>query len=79
YLGRSDATDAFSTSIADNPQSLSTRPDWLHPVTAPNTYPGPFRGADSAPEYVRSVDHVLPIINKKKRQVAGIISDPVYG
>ena len=34
-------TDAVSTSIADNPGALETRPDWVHTVDAPN----PFRGA----------------------------------
>ncbi|KPW62628.1 hypothetical protein ALQ64_04651 [Pseudomonas cannabina] len=79
YHGWSVATDAISTSIADNPQALSTRPDWVHPVTAPNTYRGPFRGADSAPEYVRSVDQVLVTLAGQARQVAGFICEPVYG
>ncbi|WP_439851683.1 aminotransferase [Pseudomonas syringae] len=79
YHGWSVATDAISTSIADNPQALSTRPDWVHPVTAPNTYRGPFRGADSAPEYVRSVDQVLATLAGQQRQVAGFICEPVYG
>ncbi|KPY88560.1 Aminotransferase, class III, partial [Pseudomonas syringae pv. spinaceae] len=79
YHGWSVATDAISTSIADNPQALSTRPDWVHPVTAPNTYRGPYRGADSAPEYVRSVDQVLAALAEQQRQVAGFICEPVYG
>ncbi|PYD08183.1 MULTISPECIES: aminotransferase [Pseudomonas syringae group] len=79
YHGWSVATDAISTSIADNPQALSTRPDWVHPVTAPNTYRGPFRGADSAPEYLRSVDQALASLAEHQRQVAGFICEPVYG
>ncbi len=79
YHGWSVATDAISTSIADNPQALSTRPDWVHPVTAPNTYRGPFRGTDSAPEYVRSIDQVLVTLAEQQRQVAGFICEPVYG
>jgi 4-aminobutyrate aminotransferase-like enzyme/Ser/Thr protein kinase RdoA (MazF antagonist) len=79
YHGWSVATDAISTSIADNPQALSTRPDWVHPVTAPNIYRGPYRGADSAPEYVRSVDQVLARLAEQQRQVAGFICEPVYG
>ncbi|MDU8357783.1 aminotransferase [Pseudomonas syringae group sp. J309-1] len=79
YHGWSVATDAISTSIADNPQALSTRPDWVHPVTAPNTYRGEFRGADSAPQYVRSVEHVLQQLAAQQRQVAGFICEPVYG
>jgi len=79
YHGWSVATDAISTSIADNPQALSTRPDWVHPVTAPNTYRGEFRGADSAPQYVRSVEQVLEQLAAQQRQVAGFICEPVYG
>ncbi|MEQ7919896.1 aminotransferase [Xanthomonas sp. WHRI 1810A] len=79
YHGWSVATDAISTSIADNPQALSTRPDWVHPVTAPNTYRGEFRGPDSAPEYVRSVETHLAALAEQQRQVAGFICEPVYG
>ncbi len=59
YHGWSVAADAVSTSIADNPKALESRPDWVHPVVAPNTYRGAFRGADSTPDYVRSVDQQL--------------------
>ncbi|WP_314386529.1 aminotransferase [Pseudomonas brenneri] len=79
YHGWSVAADAVSTSIADNPQALSSRPDWVHPVTAPNTYRGEFRGPHSAPDYVRSVEHNLAKIAASKRQLAGFICEPVYG
>lgn len=79
YHGWSVAADAVSTSIADNPKALSSRPDWVHPVTAPNTYRGEFRGVDSAPDYVRSVEHNLAKIAGQKRQLAGFICEPVYG
>lgn len=79
YHGWSVAADAVSTSIADNPQALSSRPDWVHPVTAPNTYRGEFRGPHSAPDYVRSVEHNLAKIAASQRQLAGFICEPVYG
>jgi 4-aminobutyrate aminotransferase-like enzyme/Ser/Thr protein kinase RdoA (MazF antagonist) len=79
YHGWSVATDAISTSIADNPQALSTRPDWVHPVVAPNTYRGEFRGVDSTPFYLRSVDAHLNALKEQGRQVAGFICEPVYG
>lgn len=79
YHGWSVAADAVSTSIADNPQALISRPDWVHPVTAPNTYRGEFRGPDSAPDYVRSVEHNLAKIAANQRQLAGFICEPVYG
>ncbi|MDI2593219.1 aminotransferase [Pseudomonas sp. 681] len=79
YHGWSVAADAVSTSIADNPQALSSRPDWVHPVTAPNSYRGEFRGQDSTPDYVRSVEHNLEKIAAQGRQLAGFICEPVYG
>jgi len=79
YHGWTVGADAVSTSIADNPQALSSRPDWVHPVTAPNTYRGEFRGQDSAPDYVRSVEQQLNKLDERKRQLAGFICEPVYG
>ncbi|WP_434518752.1 aminotransferase [Pseudomonas sp. NFX1] len=79
YHGWSVATDAISTSIADNPQALETRPDWVHPVEAPNTFRGRFRGADSAADYLRDVDAKLADLDGRGRQLAGIICEPVYG
>ncbi|MDH0745798.1 aminotransferase [Pseudomonas sp. GD03842] len=79
YHGWSVATDAISTSIADNPQALSTRPDWVHPVVAPNTYRGEARGNDSTPFYLKSVDAHLARLREQGRQLSGFICEPVYG
>ncbi|UTL81011.1 aminotransferase [Pseudomonas putida] len=79
YHGWSVATDAISTSIADNPQALETRPDWVHPVEAPNTFRGRYRGADSAGDYLRDVDAKLAHLDARGRQLAGMICEPVYG
>ena len=79
YHGWSVATDAISTSIADNPQALDTRPEWVHPVTAPNTYRGAYRGDDSTAAYVQNVDEVLAPLDAQQRQLAGFICEPVYG
>ncbi|QXH46989.1 aminotransferase [Pseudomonas xanthosomatis] len=79
YHGWSVATDAISTSIADNPQALETRPDWVHPVEAPNTFRGRFRGAGSAADYLRDVDAKLAAIDASGRPLAGMICEPVYG
>ncbi|MFJ4195228.1 aminotransferase [Pseudomonas sp. NPDC089534] len=79
YHGWTVGADAVSTSVADNPRALESRPDWVHPVTAPNTYRGEFRGPDSAPDYVRSVEHQLARLDEQKRQLAGFICEPVYG
>ncbi|WP_313459152.1 aminotransferase [Pseudomonas sp.] len=79
YHGWSVATDAISTSIADNPQALQTRPDWVHPVEAPNTFRGRFRGADTAADYLADVDAKLARIDASGRQLAGFMCEPVYG
>ena len=49
YHGWTYATDAVSTSVADNPNALATRPDWVHTVESPNSFRGKFRGADAEP------------------------------
>ncbi|MCP6690015.1 aminotransferase [Pseudomonas donghuensis] len=79
YHGWSVATDAISTSIADNPQALSTRPEWVHPVIAPNIYRGAFRGAASTADYLHDVDAKLDALAAEQRQLAGFICEPVYG
>ncbi|CAM3605540.1 Ethanolamine-phosphate phospho-lyase [Pseudomonas reidholzensis] len=79
YHGWSVATDAISTSIADNPLALQTRPDWVHPVEAPNTFRGRYRGAESAADYLRDVDAKLADLDARGRQLAGMICEPVYG
>jgi 4-aminobutyrate aminotransferase-like enzyme/Ser/Thr protein kinase RdoA (MazF antagonist) len=59
YHGWTFASDAVSTSIADNPNALATRPDWVHTVDAANPYRGVHRSADAvryAPEAVQVID-----------------------
>ncbi len=48
YHGWTYGSDAVSTSIADNPNALETRPDWVHVVEAPNSFRGRHRGADAS-------------------------------
>ncbi|MDK1388444.1 aminotransferase [Sinorhizobium sp. 8-89] len=79
YHGWTVASDAVSTSIADNPQALTTRPDWVHPVLSPNTYRGPFRGEGSTGDYVRAVGEKLAEIDEKQGGLAGFICEAVYG
>ncbi|MGI5452704.1 aminotransferase [Streptomyces sp. CA-249302] len=47
YHGWTYASDAVSTSIADNPGALESRPPWVHTVAAPNSYRGRHRGAEA--------------------------------
>ncbi|WP_426231634.1 aminotransferase [Pararhizobium sp. DWP3-4] len=79
YHGWSVASDAVSTSIADNPQALTTRPDWVHPVMSPNTYRGPFRGAGSTAGYIEAVMPVLEKLDRDGEGLAGFICECVYG
>ncbi|MHA7972037.1 aminotransferase [Rhizobium sp. CAU 1783] len=79
YHGWTVASDAVSTSIADNPRALETRPGWVHPVTAPNTYRGPFRGPASTADYVASVAKALDEIEQANEGLAGFICESVYG
>jgi 4-aminobutyrate aminotransferase-like enzyme/Ser/Thr protein kinase RdoA (MazF antagonist) len=79
YHGWTMASDAVSTSIADNPQALTTRPAWVHAVMSPNTYRGPFRGPDSAPGYVAAAEAALNEIDAKGEKLAGFICETVYG
>jgi len=79
YHGWSVASDAVSTSIADNPQALTTRPPWVHPVVSPNTYRGEFRGSGSTNDYVSAVLPTLGKIDATGEGLAGFICECVYG
>ncbi|WP_447946487.1 aminotransferase [Microbacterium lacticum] len=78
YHGWTYASDAVSTSIADNPNALATRPDWVHTVDAANSYRGKHRGADAvnyAPEAVAVIDELAA----SGRPPAGIITETFFG
>lgn len=79
YHGWSSASDAVSTSIADNPEALTTRPDWVHAVASPNTYRGAFRGPDTAAGYLGAITPVLEGIDAGGEGLAGFICELVYG
>lgn len=79
YHGWTVASDAVSTSIADNPQALTTRPDWVHPVVSPNTYRGPYRDEGSTGDYVGAVAAKLKELDEKGGGLAGFICEAVYG
>lgn len=79
YHGWSVGSDAISTSIADNPNALATRPDWVHPVVSPNTYRGPYRGEATTADYVATVTPVLEALDDSGEKLAGFICEPIYG
>lgn len=61
YHGWTYLSDAVSTSVADNPAALETRPAWVHTLPAPNPLRGAHRGADAhlyAADAVAEIDRL---------------------
>jgi 4-aminobutyrate aminotransferase-like enzyme/Ser/Thr protein kinase RdoA (MazF antagonist) len=78
YHGWTYASDAVSTSTADNPNALSTRPPWVHAVDAPNSYRGRYRGSEA----VRYSDDAVRAIGElagRGRPPAAFLAEPFYG
>ena len=78
YHGWTYGTDAVSTSIADNPNALATRPDWVHTVESPNSFRGKYRGVDAlryGAEAVRQIEKLIA----DGRAPAAFICESVYG
>jgi len=78
YHGWTYGTDAVSTSTADNPNALTTRPDWVHAVESPNSFRGKYRGADVGRYADDAVRHVEELV-AAGRPPAGFICEAVYG
>lgn len=78
YHGWTYASDAVSTSIADNPNALETRPDWVHTVDAANSYRGRHRGADAA-RYAPEAVEKLRALAAEGHAPAAFLSETFYG
>ncbi|WP_382307628.1 aminotransferase class III-fold pyridoxal phosphate-dependent enzyme [Herbiconiux sp. UC225_62] len=78
YHGWSDAADAVSTSVADNPQALETRPPWVHTLDAPNAYRGRYRGAD-ARRYAVDAVATIQRLQADDHAPATFIAEAFYG
>jgi 4-aminobutyrate aminotransferase-like enzyme/Ser/Thr protein kinase RdoA (MazF antagonist) len=78
YHGWSDATDAISTSVADNPNALSTRPAWVHTLPAPNSYRGAHRGRAAA-RYGGEAAAQVRGLTGRGQPPAAFICEPYYG
>lgn len=78
YHGWTYATDAVSTSTADNPNALATRPDWVHTVESPNSFRGKYRGAE-AHRYATEAVAQIEAMTEQGRPPAAFICEPVYG
>ena len=78
YHGWTYATDAISTSVADNPNALSTRPAWVHTVPSPNSFRGDHRGADAA-RYGPEAAQMIEDLAAQGHPPAAFICEPFYG
>jgi 4-aminobutyrate aminotransferase-like enzyme/Ser/Thr protein kinase RdoA (MazF antagonist) len=78
YHGWTYASDAVSTSIADNPNALATRPSWVHTVDAANSYRGVHRGADAA-RYATEAVQVVDDLAAAGTLPAGFICESYFG
>lgn len=78
YHGWTYLTDAVSTSIADNPAALETRPEWVHTVPAPI----PFRGAhdgSGAPPYATDAAAEVERLAAAGTPVGAFVAETVFG
>lgn len=78
YHGWTYATDAISTSIADNPNALSTRPSWVHTVPSPNAYRGEHRGIEAS-KYAPEAVAIIESLAAQGHAPAAFICEPFYG
>jgi 4-aminobutyrate aminotransferase-like enzyme/Ser/Thr protein kinase RdoA (MazF antagonist) len=78
YHGWTYLSDAVSTSIADNPNALQTRPRWVHTVDAANDFRGRHRDAEArlyGPEAVAAIDALAA----SGRPPAAFVAETFYG
>lgn len=78
YHGWTYLSDAVSTSVADNPDALGTRPPWVHPVAAPNAFRGEHTGADAA-AYATDAVAQLDALAGAGTPAGAFIAEAVYG
>lgn len=78
YHGWTYLSDAVSTSIADNPAALETRPSFIHTVPAPNPFRGAHRGEDAAAYAAEAVAEVHRLA-EAGTPVAGFIAETLFG
>lgn len=78
YHGWTYGTDAVSTSTADNPNALTTRPDWVHTVESPNSFRGKYRGGEVGRYALDAVAQIDQLI-ADGRAPAAFICETVYG
>lgn len=77
YHGWTYLTDAVSTSVADNPAALETRPAWVHTVPSPH----PFRGAhaDDPARYAADAADDVARLTAAGTPVGAFIAETAFG
>jgi 4-aminobutyrate aminotransferase-like enzyme/Ser/Thr protein kinase RdoA (MazF antagonist) len=78
YHGWTYGTDAVSTSTADNPNALATRPGWVHTVESPNSFRGKYRGAEAS-RYAAEAASQIEALVAEGHAPAAFICESVYG
>lgn len=78
YHGWTYLSDAVSTSTADNPNAVGTRPAWVHTLDSPNPYRGRHRGADAVRYAAEAVARIDALAATGDRPAA-FLAEPVYG
>ncbi len=78
YHGWTYLSDAVSTSVADNPAALQTRPGWVHTVDMPNPFRGRHRG-DEAHRYGPEAAAEIARLAASGRPPAAFIAEAVSG
>ncbi|MFJ3670490.1 aminotransferase [Streptomyces sp. NPDC090106] len=78
YHGWTYASDAVSTSVADNPNALASRPPWVHTVAAPNSYRGSHRGAEAWRYGPEAAERIRELAGQGTPPAA-FLCEPYYG
>lgn len=78
YHGWTFLSDAVSTSTADNPDALETRPDWVHTVAAPNTFRGQY-GPAEAHRYADDAVAAIDALAGAGTPAGAFLSETFYG
>ena len=78
YHGWTYLADAVSTSSADNPRALASRPAWVHTLEVPNAFRGRYRGVEAS-RYAQDATAMIRELAASGRPPAAFICEPVYG
>lgn len=78
YHGWTYLSDAVSTSVADNPDALGTRPPWVHTVDAPNTFRGRY-GPKKAHRYAQDAVTLIDRLASGGTPAGAFLSETFYG